>query len=86
MKYPTPTQVIAWLKSHGWQCVREYDFSADFEKEYAHANMASACVNVPTWAYMDGYSRRLEMAVDCIATHEGRGYTKLAREIAEGEA
>ena len=82
MKYPTPNQVIAWLKSNGWQCVREYDFSADFEKEHACANMASACVNVPTWTYMSGYSRRLEMAVDCIATHEGRGYTKLVREMA----
>lgn len=82
MKYPTLKQVTAWLKSHGWQCVREYDFSADFEKEYAGANMANACVNVPTCAYMNGYSRRLEMAVDCIATHEGRGHTKLAQEMA----
>ena len=77
MKHPTPNQVIAWLKSHDWQCVREYDFSADFEKDGVRG-----CVNVPLWAYMDGYSRRLEMAVDCIATHEGRGYTKLAREMA----
>ena len=78
MKYPTPTQVIAWLKSHGWQCVREYDFSADFEKDGFRV-----CENVPTWTYKSGYSRRLEMAVDCIATYAGRGYTKLVREMAE---
>lgn len=78
MKYPTPEQVIAWLKSHSWKCVREYDFSADFEKDGVRG-----CVNVPLWVYMNGYSRRLEMAVDCIATDEGRGYTKLAQEMAE---
>ena len=77
MKHPTPKQVIAWLKSHGWRCVREYDFSADFENERYHG-----CVNVPTWAYMNGYSRRLEMAVECIAIDEGRGYTKLMQEMA----
>ena len=81
MKHPTPNQVIAWLKIHDWQCVREYDFSADFEKDGVRG-----CVNVPTWAYMNGYSRRLEMAVDCIATYEGCGYTKLMREMAEVRA
>ena len=77
MKHPTPEQVMMWLKCNGWQCVREYDFSADFEKDGVRG-----CVNVPTWAYMMGSARRLEMAVDCIATYEGRGYTKLAQEMA----
>ena len=76
MKHPTPEQVMIWLKCNGWQCVREYDFSADFEK-------GNACVNVPTWTHMSGYPQKLWEAVNAIAISEGRIYKQMAREMVQ---
>lgn len=77
MKYPTSEQVMAWLKRNGWQCVREYDFAADFEKEQIHA-----FVNVPLYTHMFCFPRRLDHALVRIAIAEGRSYIKLRKEMA----
>lgn len=71
---PTPSQAMEWLKNNGWQCVRDYDFSADFAK-------AEEIVNLPLWTAATSHAQRMEDAVSIIATCEGKTFAKLLEEM-----
>lgn len=76
-----PQQIVAFLKSHGWKCVRAGDFIAQFEKPL-FAGVAR--VSVPMNQGSTKYARDADVAVSIIANHTRprRPYAVLLEEMA----